>query len=89
MVAIGRALMAQPAVLRVDEPSLGLALLLVASLISVLREINQAGVTVLLVEQNVRHALAISNCAYAVETGRIVLEAPVQHLIRHDHVRSA
>jgi branched-chain amino acid transport system ATP-binding protein len=89
MVAIGRALMARPAVLLVDEPSLGLAPLLVADLFSVLREINRAGVTVLLVEQNVRHALEISHRAYVLETGRIVLEGSAQDLIRHDHVRSA
>ncbi len=89
MVAIGRALVARPAVLLVDEPSLGLAPLLVADLFSVLREINRAGVTVLLVEQNVRHALEISHRAYVLETGRIVLEGPAQDLIHHDHVRSA
>jgi branched-chain amino acid transport system ATP-binding protein len=89
MVAIGRALMARPAVLLVDEPSLGLAPLLVADLFSVLREINRAGVTVLLVEQNVRHALEISHRAYVLETGRIVLDGPAHDLIRHDHVRSA
>jgi branched-chain amino acid transport system ATP-binding protein len=89
MVAIGRALMARPAVLLVDEPSLGLAPLLVADLFSVLREINRAGVTILLVEQNVRHALEISHRAYVLETGRIVLEGPAHDLIRHDHVRSA
>jgi len=89
MVAIARALMARPAMLLVDEPSLGLAPLLVAELFAVLREINRAGVTVLLVEQNVRHALEISHRAYVLETGRIVLEGPAPDLIRHDHVRSA
>jgi branched-chain amino acid transport system ATP-binding protein len=89
MVAIGRALMARPTVLLVDEPSLGLAPLLVAEVFSVLREINRSGVTILLVEQNVRHALEISHRAYVLETGRIVLEGPAQDLIRHDHVRSA
>ncbi len=72
-----------------DEPSLGLASMLVAEVFSVLREINRAGVTVLLVEQNVRHALEISHRAYVLETGRIALEGPAQDLIRHDHVRSA
>ncbi len=89
MVAIGRALMARPAVLLVDEPSLGLAPVLVAELFSVLREINRSGVTILLVEQNVRHALEISHRAYVLETGRIVLEGPARDLIHHDHVRSA
>ena len=89
MVAIGRALMARPAVLLVDEPSLGLAPLLVGEVFRVLQEINRAGVTVLLVEQNVRHALQISSRAYVLETGRIVLEGPARDLIRHDHVRSA
>jgi branched-chain amino acid transport system ATP-binding protein len=89
MVAIGRALVARPTVLLVDEPSLGLAPLLVAELFRVLQDINRAGVTVLLVEQNVRHALEISHRAYVLETGRIVLEGPARDLIRHDHVRSA
>jgi branched-chain amino acid transport system ATP-binding protein len=61
----------------------------VAEVFSVLREINRSGVTILLVEQNVRHALEISHRAYVLETGRIVLEGPAQDLIRHDHVRSA
>jgi branched-chain amino acid transport system ATP-binding protein len=89
MVAIGRALVARPTMLLVDEPSLGLAPLLVAELFRVLKQINQAGVTILLVEQNVRHALEISHRAYVLETGRIALEGPAQDLIRHDHVRSA
>ncbi len=89
MVAIGRALMARPSVLLVDEPSLGLAPMLVAEVFSVLRQINRSGVTVLLVEQNVRRALEISHRAYVLETGRIVLEGPAQDLIRHDHVRAA
>jgi branched-chain amino acid transport system ATP-binding protein len=89
MVAIGRALVARPTVLLVDEPSLGLAPLLVAELFRILQEINRAGVTVLLVEQNVRHALEISDRAYVLETGRIVLEGPARDLIRHEHVRSA
>jgi branched-chain amino acid transport system ATP-binding protein len=89
MVAIGRALVSRPKVLLVDEPSLGLAPLLVAELFRILQEINRAGVTVLLVEQNVRHALEISHRAYVLETGRIVLEGPARELIRHDHVRSA
>lgn len=89
MVAIGRALVARPTLLLVDEPSLGLAPLLVAELFRILQEINRAGVTVLLVEQNVRHALDISHRAYVLETGRIVLEGPGRDLIRHEHVRSA
>ena len=89
MVAIGRALVSRPKVLLVDEPSLGLAPLLVAELFRILQEVNRAGVTVLLVEQNVRHALEISHRAYVLETGRIVLEGPARDLIRHDHVRSA
>ncbi len=88
-VAVGRALMARPVVLLVGGPSLGLAPLLVVELFSVFREINRTGVTILLVEQNVRHALEISRRAYVLETGRIVLEGAAQDLIRHDHVRSA
>lgn len=74
MLAIGRALMARPKLLLLDEPSMGLAPLVVADIFRVIREINNEGTTILLVEQNVRQALKIAHYAYVMETGRIVLE---------------
>lgn len=73
MLAIGRALMARPKLLLLDEPSMGLAPLVVADIFKVIQEINSDGTTILLVEQNVRQALKIANYAYVMETGRIVL----------------
>jgi len=73
MLAIGRALMARPKLLLLDEPSMGLAPLVVADIFKVIQEINRDGTTILLVEQNVRQALKIANYAYVMETGRIVL----------------
>ncbi|MDL2294241.1 ATP-binding cassette domain-containing protein, partial [Ruminococcaceae bacterium OttesenSCG-928-D13] len=72
MLAIGRGLMAQPEVLLLDEPSLGLAPLIVNDIINIIREINADGVTILLVEQNARKALSIANRACLLETGRII-----------------
>lgn len=73
MLAIGRALMARPKLLLLDEPSMGLAPLVVADIFKVIQEINRDGTTILLVEQNVRQALKIAHYAYVMETGRIVL----------------
>ena len=73
MLAIGRALMAKPKVLLLDEPSMGLAPLMVQEIFRVLRQINATGLTILLVEQNVRQALKIAQRGYVLETGRIVL----------------
>ena len=73
MLAIGRALMAEPRLLLLDEPSLGLAPLIVRSIFRVIRELRSRRVTILLVEQNVRQALAVADRAYVLETGRVVL----------------
>ena len=72
MVAIGRGLMADPRILMLDEPSLGLAPLMVEEVFRIVREINASGVTVLLVEQNTQHALALAHRGYVLEAGRIV-----------------
>lgn len=89
MLAIGRALMSRPRVLLLDEPSLGLAPLLVEQIFKVVREINAQGVTVLLVEQNAHMALQVAHYAYVLETGRIALEGPAEKVARDDAVRKA
>jgi branched-chain amino acid transport system ATP-binding protein len=89
MLAIGRALMARPRLLLLDEPSLGLAPFLVQSIFKIIREINQQGVTVLLVEQNANQALRIANRGYVLETGRVVLADTAQNLLQDDSVRKA
>ena len=89
MLAIGRALMAGPRLLLLDEPSLGLAPLLVRSIFETVRAINQKGVTVLLVEQNARKALQIADRAYVLETGRIVLSGTGAELMASDQVQKA
>src|SRR5579875_2421513 len=89
MLAIGRSLMAQPKVLLLDEPSMGLAPKLVSQIFSILREINQQGTTILLVEQNAVQALSLAHRAYVLELGRIVREAPADHLLDDPSVRAA
>lgn len=89
MVAIGRGLMARPKLLLVDEPSLGLAPLLVAEVFRVIKQIQSSGVTILLVEQNVRSALEIAQRAYILENGRIVREGNSGALLLDDEVRKA
>jgi branched-chain amino acid transport system ATP-binding protein len=89
MLAIGRALMSRPKLLMLDEPSLGLAPLLVAGVFHTVRKINQEGVTVLLVEQNVRQSLALANRAYVLENGRVVMEGAGKELIADKHVKEA
>jgi len=83
MLAIGRALMARPKMLLLDEPSMGLAPLLVREIFEIIQEINRQGTSILLVEQNARAALTISNRGYVLETGRIVLEGTGEALL-HD-----
>ena len=87
MLAIGRALMSKPKLLLLDEPSLGLAPSAVQDLARRIREINELGVTVLLVEQNARMALGISDRAYILEVGRIALSGRSQNLIQIDEVK--
>jgi branched-chain amino acid transport system ATP-binding protein len=90
MLAIARGLMARPHVLLMDEPSLGLAPILVQEVFRVIKEINATrSTTVLLVEQNASMALSISHRGYVMETGRIVLEGPAQDLLRNPQVRDA
>ncbi|MGE5189393.1 MAG: ABC transporter ATP-binding protein [Gemmatimonadota bacterium] len=89
MCAIGRGLMALPKLLMFDEPSLGLAPILVQDVFEIVRRINDSGVTVLLVEQNVRQTLALCDRAYVLENGRIVLSGTGQDLLDDDHVKEA
>ena len=89
MVAIGRALMACPRLLMLDEPSLGLAPLVVADLFGAIIRIRNRGITLLLVEQNVHLALNIADRAYVLETGRVVREGSPQELLADQHVRAA
>ena len=89
MLAIGRALMTDPKILLLDEPSLGLAPLLVKAIFDTVREINQAGMTILLVEQNARAALKLANKGYVLETGSIVLSGPAATLLADERVRKA
>jgi branched-chain amino acid transport system ATP-binding protein len=89
MLAIGRALMAVPRLLMLDEPSLGLAPLVVQEIFRTVEEINRAGTTVLLVEQNTRQALALSSRGYVLENGRVVLRGTGQALLGNEHVQRA
>jgi branched-chain amino acid transport system ATP-binding protein len=89
MLAIGRALLARPRLLLLDEPSLGLAPQVVQTIFRIVREINEGGTTVLLVEQNARLALAVAHRGYVMETGRIVLEGPATELRSNPEVQQA
>jgi branched-chain amino acid transport system ATP-binding protein len=89
MLAIGRALMAGPKLLLLDEPSLGLSPILVDTIFEVIAEINRAGVSVCLVEQNVSQALELSNRGYLIQEGQIVLEGSPEELLDNDDVRRA
>jgi branched-chain amino acid transport system ATP-binding protein len=89
MLAIGRALMAEPRLLLLDEPSMGLAPLYVQTIFDILRRIRDQGVTVLLVEQNAAKALQLADRGYVLETGRIVLQDSAGVLLRDDRVRMA
>jgi branched-chain amino acid transport system ATP-binding protein len=89
MLAIGRALMSQPKLLLLDEPSMGLAPLMVQELSQIIVEINARGVGIIIVEQNARMALRLARQAYVLETGRIVLEGLAADLLHDEHVRRA
>ena len=89
MLAIGRALLAKPNLLLLDEPSLGLAPLIVSRVFRIIREINREGMTVLLVEQNVRQALKVSDYAYVLETGKIVHEGPSPELLDDPKIKES
>lgn len=89
MLAIARGLMSQPKMLLLDEPSLGLAPKLVASIFDYLVKINRSGMTILLVEQNARLALEVASRAYVIETGNILMKGPAQELLHSDKVKKA
>ncbi|NLL19279.1 MAG: ABC transporter ATP-binding protein [Clostridia bacterium] len=89
MLAMGRALMSKPKLLLLDEPSMGLAPILVQEIFAIIKEINQAGTTILLVEQNAHMALSIAHRAYVLETGRVVLSGYAKDLAESDEVRKA
>lgn len=89
MLSIGRALMARPKILLLDEPSMGLAPLLITKIFNIIEEINAAGTTVVLVEQNAQQALSRSDHAYILETGSVVRSGAGRELLQDDSIRSA
>jgi branched-chain amino acid transport system ATP-binding protein len=89
MLAIGRALMSHPRIILMDEPSMGLSPIFVSEIFDIIKEINNSGTTVLLVEQNAKKALSIANRAYVLETGKIVLEGDAKELMNNDSVKKA
>jgi branched-chain amino acid transport system ATP-binding protein len=89
MLAIARALMSAPTLLLLDEPTLGLAPLVVADIFAIIREINATGTTILLVEQNVKQALKVSGYAYVLETGKIALSGPSRELLQEPRIKAS
>lgn len=89
MLAVGRALMAKPRMILMDEPSMGLSPLLVKEIFSIIKEVNKKGITILLVEQNAKMALSISNRAYVLETGKISIEGDAKDLLSDERVKKA
>ncbi len=89
MLALGRALMARPRILLLDEPSMGLAPIIVKEIFSIIADINKSGTTILLVEQNANMALSIASRAYVIETGSITLEGKASELLNDESVRKA
>ena len=89
MLAVGRALMGKPKMILMDEPSMGLSPLLVKEIFAIIREVNKQGITILLVEQNAKMALAISDRAYVLETGTITLSGDAQELLNDARVKKA
>ena len=89
MLAMARALMSQPKLLLLDEPSMGLAPILVQEIFSIIKEINQAGTTILLVEQNAHMALSVAHQAYVLETGRVVMQGLAKDLAASEEIRKA
>ena len=89
MLAVGRALMSRPRIMMMDEPSLGLAPLVVRQIFEIIGQINKAGVTILLIEQNANMALNVADDAYVLETGEIVLHGPGKELLENEQVKEA
>ena len=89
MLAVGRALMSRPKLMMMDEPSLGLAPLIVRDIFSIIKEINKRGVTILLIEQNANMALSTADTAYVLETGRITITGPGRELLQNEAVKAA
>jgi branched-chain amino acid transport system ATP-binding protein len=89
MLAIGRALMSKPKLIMLDEPSMGLAPMLVEQIFNIIKELNRAGTTILLVEQNARMALAVANRGYVLETGRVAISDSASILLNNDIVKKA
>ena len=89
MLAVGRALMARPKLIMMDEPSLGLAPMVVKDIFSIIKQINQQGVTILLIEQNANMALKVADKAYVMETGSITLSGTGRELLANDAVKAA
>lgn len=89
MLAVGRAIMAQPRLLMFDEPSLGLAPLLVREIFGSIERLKAQGLTILLVEQNIRHSLQIADYAYVLETGQVVLEGTGREVMENEHTKKA
>lgn len=89
MLAIGRAIMSKPKILLMDEPSMGLSPLLVKNIFSIIEELNKAGMTILLVEQNAKMALSIAHRAYVIETGYVVMEGDAKEMLQDDKVKKA
>lgn len=89
MLAIGRALMSNPKMLLLDEPSMGLSPLLVEEIFQIIQDVNKSGVTVLLVEQNAKMAIQIANRVYVMETGNITMEGTSEEMRNNEQVRKA
>ena len=89
MLAVGRALMSRPKLMMMDEPSLGLAPLIVKGIFDIIKEINKQGVTVLLIEQNANMALHVADMGYVMETGHITLSGPGKELLADERVKKA
>ena len=89
MLAVGRALMAKPKMILMDEPSMGLSPLLVKEIFSIIKEVNKQGITILLVEQNAKMALSIANRAYVLETGKIIIQGDARELLNDARVKKA
>ena len=89
MLAMGRALMSNPKIILMDEPSMGLSPLLVSEIFEIIKEVSKSGTTILLVEQNAKKALSIADRAYVLETGKIVLSGPAKEMMDNDQVKKA